>query len=604
MKYSIFSNIRYVYKASFEKCSRMKLLLFVDFITELAVPFFATAITSIVVYALTNNVDIETYVLIILGLSIFGLMAYWLRNWAYLTYTFENIFTRNSTFMIRLADHQLSTDYLNVEPKNKRKIISKAFEAIGSNMYGVELMMRNAPEAMYNLVGMLAYAVLIALYTPYILLVLGVMTVVNYFITKRANKFLSTKRDKIGKLWDEKYYLTKDSTNPKYGKDIRAYRLANWFNCIYVSLTKERKIIGKQTEKRFLFSNLSNTAFLLIRDLIAYVSLAVLVINGDIDLATFTFLIGIVTGFTLWLNGFVTSINNLRSSNIATNEYRECLRAENVFNHGEGVSISTLKKPLQIEFRDVSFKYPQSDSYVLKDLSFKTSPGEKIALVGENGAGKTTIVKLLCGLYKPTSGKILINNISMSEFNLEEYMKLLSAVFQDSEPLAFTVEQNISCSTVSDVNNHLVWDSLEKAGLKEKVESLEFKEKTYISQMFDKNGIRLSGGETQKLMLARAIYKDAALLVLDEPTAALDPISEEEMYLNYENLLKGNTSIFISHRLSSTKFCDRILYLKNGEIIEEGSHKDLMEIKGEYREVFDIQAQYYKEDDEDEEYQI
>ena len=179
-------------------------------------------------------------------------------------------------------------------------------------------------------------------------------------------------------------------------------------------------------------------------------------------------------------------------------------------------------------------------------------------------------------------------------------MKLLSVVVQDSEPLALTIEDNITCSKSDEVNKDKLWVALEKAGLEKKVLSLERLEKTYITQLVDLSGIRLSGGENQKLMLARALYKDAPLLILDEPTASLDPIAEETMYLQYNELVHGNTSIFISHRLSSTKFCDRIIFLDEGEIVEEGTHQELIDLNKQYREVFDIQAQYYVEGNENE----
>jgi len=428
------------------------------------------------------------------------------------------------------------------------------------------------------------------------------MTVLNVLLTSRANKYLASQRDKIGKIWDERYYLSKDAINHKYGKDIRVYQMRDWFSRIFVALTKERTIIEKKVEKRFLFANLSNTIFLFIRDLVAYTTLTIAVLNGSIDVTTFTFLIGIVTGFTVWLNGFVLHFNDLRKANIATNEYRSCLQTKNVFNHGEGMDTRKMSKPISIEFKDVDFHYPDSEDPILHNLSFKISAGEKIAIVGDNGAGKTTIVKLLCGLYKPTSGDILIDGVSMDELNLEEYMKLLSVVFQDSEPLAFTIEQNIACDVPENIDDERVRKSLEEADLTKKVESLPLKEKTYITEEFNKDGIKLSGGEIQKLMLARALYKNAPILILDEPTASLDPISEEKMYLRYEDFLQGNTSIFISHRLSSTKFCNRILFVKGGKIIEEGNHYDLMAKEGEYHSLFQVQAKYYQEGkDHDEE---
>ncbi|MHA1519662.1 MAG: ABC transporter ATP-binding protein, partial [Promethearchaeota archaeon] len=434
----------------------------------------------------------------------------------------------------------------------------------------------------------------IAIYVPYILAILFVMTIVNYFLTKRANNYLAKMKSNLNDEFNEKYYLSKDTTNPNYGKDIRLYNLGKWFDKLFVNLTKNRRNVIGKIEKKFLFANLSNTIFLFIRDFIGYGVLLGLVINLQIDLATFTFLIGIVSGFSMWLDGFTRTFNSLRSSNVSVNNYRECFTVESRFNN-KGISKKILEYPLTIEFRNVTFAYPDAEEPTINNLSFIIKPGEKVALVGSNGAGKTTISKLLCGLYKPDHGMISVNSYDINSFNIDEYMSFLSVVFQDSEPLSLTIENIIACSKNEDINQDMMWEAIGKSGLKEKIVSLNNKEKTYITQIFDGSGIRFSGGEIQKLMLARSLYKNAPILILDEPTAALDPIAEENLYIQYKELVKGCTSIFISHRLSSTKFCDRILYLDNGCITEEGSHQELMNLNKQYREVFEIQAKYYKE---------
>ena len=597
MEYSVLNNINYVYKESMKRYPRIRWFLIVNFFTEILVPISAILITTLLVYSLTNDVSVTTYVLYIVGMIVLTYIFESLRYWSNFRYSFENTFTRNSTFLTRIAEHQLTTDYINVEANGRKKIIAKAFEAISGNYVGIENLMRQTPLVLINLVGLIIYGVLIAMFVPVILGILFLMTAVNYYLTKKANTYLAKVKNKLSDEFNEMYYLSKDVTNPNYGKDIRLYNLGVWFDKLFVTLTKNRTNIVKPIERRFLFANLSNTIFLFIRDFVGYVVLLGLVINNEIDLATFTFLIGTVAGFSMWLNGFTRSFNAVRSSNVSVNDYRTCITIPSSFKE-TGVSLEGLKYPLTIEFKDVTFSYPHAEKPTIENLSFKIEQGEKIALVGNNGAGKTTIIKLLCRLYQPESGVIYINDIDISSFNIDEYMSLLSVVFQDSEPLSLTIENIIACSQKEDVDKKKLWSSIAEAGLKEKVASLKNKEETYITKMFDKSGIRLSGGETQKLMLARSLYKNAPLLILDEPTAALDPIAEESLYLKYENLIKDSTSIFISHRLSSTKFCDRILFLEDGAIVEEGSHENLMMLHKKYREVFDIQAKYYKEGDE------
>ena len=277
-------------------------------------------------------------------------------------------------------------------------------------------------------------------------------------------------------------------------------------------------------------------------------------------------------------------------------DYRAVMEMKDSFLHEAGEAVPDSQSALKIEFRDVSFRYDGAEGDTLSHVSFVMEAGEKLALVGHNGAGKTTLVKLLCGLYQPTGGKILVNDRDISKMQLEEYHRLISVLFQDVAPMAFSIEQNVVGCVEEEIDPERLKSSLQRAGLWEKVSGLTQGTKTCITQELDEGGIQFSGGETQKLLLARAIYKDAPLLVLDEPSSALDPIAESKMYEEYSNMTDGKTSLFISHRLASTKFCDRIFLLEQGKILEQGSHDALMEQQGRYRELYDIQSHYYQEE--------
>jgi len=307
-------------------------------------------------------------------------------------------------------------------------------------------------------------------------------------------------------------------------------------------------------------------------------------------------MIGIVIGFAVWLNNLASSYGRLKEASIRIDDFREYMNWDDGINMGEGENIEPLlHEKLSIEFKNVTFAYPESEKPTIKNLNLTIEAGEKIALVGINGAGKTTLVKLLTGLYNPTQGVILINGIPVEAFNRYEYYNLFGVIFQDVNILPFTIAQNISGQTVEETDLEKVNRVLEQSGLAEKIQSLEKKEHTSLTQVIDDKGIMLSGGELQKLMLARALYKDAPILVLDEPTAALDPIAEQSLYLKYNSLTENKTSIFISHRLASTQFCNRIIYVEDGLILEMGSHAKLMKQNGKYAEMFNIQSQYYKE---------
>lgn len=247
----------------------------------------------------------------------------------------------------------------------------------------------------------------------------------------------------------------------------------------------------------------------------------------------------------------------------------------------------------EFEFKHVWFKYPNSEEYVLKDINLKWRIGEKMALVGRNGSGKSTLIKLLCRLYDATKGEITLNGIDIRKYSYDDYMQLFSVVFQDSKLFSYSLAENVAADT--DFDSELVENCVRKAGLSERLDSMPDGINTYLYKDFNENGVEISGGEAQKLCLARAIYKGSPFIVLDEPTAALDPISEYDIYTKFNSIVGTRTAIYISHRLSSCRFCDDITVLDNGHIIERGSHEKLIAKGGIYTAMWAAQAEYYKD---------
>ncbi|MDE6750672.1 MAG: ABC transporter ATP-binding protein/permease, partial [Lachnospiraceae bacterium] len=273
---------------------------------------------------------------------------------------------------------------------------------------------------------------------------------------------------------------------------------------------------------------------------------------------------------------------------------REFLDYPETFKMEEGIPITPdLNIPYQIELKDVSFRYPEALENTLSHINLTIRPGEKLAIVGLNGAGKTTLIKLICGFLDPTEGKVLLNNTDIRTYNRREYYRLFSAVFQDFSVLDVTIAENIA-QTDENINSELMEQCISQAGLTKKIDSLPDGVKTHIGGVFE-DGINLSGGELQRLMLARALYKNAPIIILDEPTSALDPIAESEIYNKYNELTDGRLAVFISHRLASTRFCDRIILIAEGRIDEEGTHDELIAQNGHYADLFEIQSRYYRE---------
>lgn len=455
--------------------------------------------------------------------------------------------------------------------------------------------MKDVPLFLINFLSLIIYIASSSLVSYQIVLIMLAMVIANFLLGYLSTLIYNKYIDRTGKSYNRIDYLYRTSKNELKGKDIRNYNLAGLFNSFFI---KEFNLLKKYTliqRSIVILPNLSNSLLGYIRDLVAYSILITGVVNKSLSVAQFTLLIGIVNGISTYLTDLFDDVNDIMVASKDTLQYLKFINAPSAFNHNKGIDINSVSKPLTVEFKNVSFKYHDSKDNTIENVSFKINAGEKIALVGANGAGKTTIIKLLSGFYKPTSGEILISGHPISDFNIDEYYRLLSIINQDVEVIGVRIKDIVSSQYLDkNIDEEKVVKCLKEADLFDKVDSLPEKDRTYLTQNLDKSGIQLSGGESQKLMLARALYKDGSFLMLDEPTSALDPIAEGKLYEQYASLCYNKTSLFISHRLSSTKFCNNIIYLKDGKIVEEGTHEELMKKKGEYYHVFSIQSHYYK----------
>jgi ABC-type multidrug transport system fused ATPase/permease subunit len=332
----------------------------------------------------------------------------------------------------------------------------------------------------------------------------------------------------------------------------------------------------------------------LLRDCVTYGYLIYMVTNGRLTPGDTLLYFGAVASFSGFINGIAQNYNNLAFSNLQMNEMRDFLDFTNRPDPASPADLPDTGAPLSIEFKDVCFSY-DGESNVLDNFNLHIEPGEKLALVGVNGAGKTTIIKLLCGFYTPDAGQIFINGSDIARFRKDDLITLFSAVFQDISLFVFSAAENISMRPERDTDLNRARACLEKAGVWDEIEKHPQGLSAKMKKDLDADGLSLSGGQQQKILLARALYKDAPVLILDEPTSALDPIAESEVYEQFHALSAHKTAIYISHRLASTRFCDRIAFLKDGAVAELGHHDALMSLNGSYAEMFTIQSHYYQE---------
>lgn len=488
----------------------------------------------------------------------------------------------------------LGADFQKFESREgQQKLEGGRLNLYFGNEQGIEAYIEGYENAMIALLGLVIYSVIVGRMSVWILLLLlltaGVVMAVHVYADRRTVKY----GEEYVRASQRYNYLKREALVPANGKDIRLYRMWDWFREEFDQAKNELvHWVGKQRNCS-INAGIFETVISSVKNILVYGYLIYRMYQGEMGLASFLLYVGIVSNFSGRMNALTQAVTGILADNKYMDRYRDFLEfaGNNYFGQEE---VAHPGKVHEIRLEHVSFRYEDSEADVIQDLSLTITPGEKIALVGMNGAGKSTLIKLICGLYRPTSGKIYLDGQDVSALSPEEYRKEFAVVFQDVFAFSFSLADNVSCRTEEETDGKRLQQCLQDAGLWERVMQLEKKEQTYMNKDLDAAGVNLSGGELQRLMLARAVYKDSPVVILDEPTAALDPLAESRMYEKYYEMTRDKTSIFISHRLSSTRFCDRILYMEEGRIVEEGNHSQLMERQGAYAAMFHTQAQYYE----------
>lgn len=593
-KHSALSNEIWLLKLVVRYEKRYPLLLGALAAAKLLLPLIATLLPAAAVAALTKGGGIGQYLAVIGGLMVLYAGGIFLRDWLEDQNSLLRGNFRQEAAMSMLMEKALTMDYGRLETPEGQKSLAAARNMAGNPMAGgVDAMLWAVEPWVRSLLGLLIYGAAAAALDWRIIAVLAAMTAASMGLDTITRRYEERTQPERIQNFRGQNYLLEQSDKPANGKDIRLYRMEDWFITSLRGIFRKRWDWMKGLNRRKMAALTSDTLFLALRDILAYTVLVSAFLSGKTDAAGFTFSLGILTTLTAWLKEFIQITDNTLYNNIAFDSYRVFMEQDDTPPEGGGAKAAGLRRPPRVELRDVTFTYPESKAPAIDHLSLTLEPGEKIALVGLNGAGKTTLVKLLSGLCRPDSGEILINGVPAEQFSREEYFQLVGTVFQDVNLLPFTIGENLAGREKYDAAR--VWESLDKAGLRQTVENLPQRLDTHLTQQMEKDGIDLSGGQRQRLAFARALCKDAPLLILDEPTSALDPLAEADLYQKYARETADKTSVFISHRLGSTQFCDRVVYLDGGRITEMGTHQELLERGGAYAKLFEVQSSWYKD---------
>lgn len=588
--YNTWQNTIYMLKYAWKHYPSLLFWILVSSVTGCLLTIANTYLPKTVVIAIESKVSLWTLVGIIAGytLMLSGLTA--VTQLLQPVTAIRRILVRYD-FYEMFALKRATTDYEN--------LFRSQFNLLCNHASNASRALWNFYEAIQEFLTRGLFFIFFLALLSKVNIVLLVVTLIPAIISHYFNLRMENLNYASMPLYDgpasKMWYLQDKAAATDYAKDIRLFGMHQWLSDLYrTSLDMACAVRVDHEVKRF-FSRLVALLSLLLRNTIAYAFLIAQVLNDQLSVSDFVLYFTAITTFTQQVKEILQVAEDLYFYSL------ELCHARNVLDYPEhyikkgGKPLQALDIPYEIKIVDLHYRYPDAEEETLKGINLTIHPGEKLAVIGLNGAGKTTLVRILCGLLDPTQGQVLINGVDFREYNRLDYYKMFTALFQDISVLPNTIAENISQQNLDELDMDKVKQCARLAGVAEKIESLPKGYETPLTRIVHGDGVELSGGQLQRLMLARALYKNAPLMVLDEPTAALDPIAESNIYQKYNELVDGKLSVFISHRLASTQFCDRIIMMEHGLIIEEGTHAELMKQGGKYAQLFEIQSQYYKE---------
>ncbi len=492
-----------------------------------------------------------------------------------------------------IANKSICTSYPNTLEENFVKLREKAHFSCSGNDQAAEHIWETLTMLLKNVGGLLVYLTILSRIDTVLLLVVIATCVTGFLVSRSANNWHYRHREEEETYFQKSHYIRTKAESVEFAKDIRIFGLQNWLSELLDQVHNLYLDFSLRYERVTVLADITEAVLTMARNGIAYVYLIRMALNDGLRVSEFLLYFTAVTTFTEWVMGILREMSTLQRESLDISRIREFLDYPEPFRFENGEDIPKAES-YELKLKNVSFRYPGAAADTIHDLSLTVHQGEKLAIVGLNGAGKTTLVKLLCGLLDPTQGAVLLNGKDIRAFDRKKYYALFSAVFQEFSVLDVTIAEQIA-QTAENIDYDRITDCVEKAGLTSMIEKLPEGLQTHMGREVYLDGVLFSGGQMQRLMLARALYKNGPILLLDEPTAALDPIAENDIYMKYNDMTAGKTSVFISHRLASTRFCDRIIFIADGNIAEEGTHESLLARGGAYAKLFEVQSRYYQE---------
>lgn len=590
-KYSTVHNLVFMTKEMIKLDQSLFFIVFIGAVATVGMEYSLLYLPKFVVGGIAEEIKWQQLLHIVLLLTgllfCFRMIDTWCSRHRF--YRFELV---KMSLVLKKVQKMNTMNYEYLENPEIMNLSQLAHNAL-NNYEGVLGLMNRVYYVFIDLAKITAALIILLKVNLWLILIVFCLSFFHFvFFNRNIAKDKENTWNQLAPLSRKLSYLDNVNSDFSYGKDIRLQNMADFLSHKQENTHKEAHHYVFLSKRRWgyfgVFTNFINSFM----ELVMYLILVFHFLKGTMSISDFTLYIGTVYALFTALSGFLYGMAHTTRCSLYTNDYRSFMELP----YRENVPSRSVKeiKNYTFEFKNVSFKYPGQERYALKNLTLTLQEGKKLAIVGLNGAGKTTFIKLLLRLYEPESGEICVDGINVRDFDRDEYYSIFAPLFQEIEGYALPISQNVSMQTKKKTDEGKVLRSLHLSGLSEKIKSLKRGIHTELLKIFDKDGIDLSGGERQKLVLARAIYKNAPVIVLDEPTSAMDALAEYQLYQEFNEIIQRKTAIYISHRLSSTRFCDHIGLFKEGELVEYGTHKELMTEGNIYRYMFDIQSQYYK----------
>lgn len=587
-----FRNIKWMIDIAYKNCKRVLLFCVLTAVLEVLLNLTQLYIAPGIIKCVEQKPSIKVLLMTILAYT----LALFFIN-GFKKYIEENtLFSRievRSKIIAMVSKKCNTTSYPNTLDANFIRLRDAAYFACEGNSEATEHIWQTLTMLLKNVGGLIAYLFILSSFDPFLLLLIILTCFISFFVSRYANNWHYANKIEGEKYYHKKRYIRDKAESIKLAKDVRIFNLKDWLNELLDVVHNQYLAFRLKGERVDLLADVTEVVLTVIRNGIAYIYLINMTLNDGLSVSSFILYFVAISTLTNWVMGVLKEMSTLHKECLDISSLREFLDYPEPFKFDDGKDIP-LASNYEIKLENVSFHYPESDKDIIHNLDLTIHPREKLAIVGLNGAGKTTLVKLICGLLSPSEGRVLLNGDDISDFNRNKYYELFSAVFQDFSILDVTIAEEIA-QCKDNIDYQRIKECIDYAGFSDTIDKLPKGLNTHIGREVYLDGVLLSGGQMQRLMLARALYKNGPILLLDEPTAALDPLAESEIYQKYSDMANNKTSLFISHRLASTRFCDRIILIKDGGINEEGSHEDLLKLDGEYAKLFEVQSRYYKQ---------